>query len=172
MSINRRLENTYNIIINGQCGAGKSTFVKYCGEYVLCNNISTVDSLRDLANKVFYYDNDSNIDKCKEYRNFLHDLKKMIKKYNPKYFQHYVNSRLKENTLNFIHVREEKEFKDYGKCIKVLIENPQINLNDNELSKIDKSHNFNDIMYDHIILNTGTLEQLKEKALIFTNMFT
>jgi len=169
----RQLRNTYYIIINGQCYSGKDTFVEYCGQYVPCNNISTVDTLRNIANQVFYYDhNVKSIDKCKQYRNFIHQLKKMVKKYNPNYFKYCVNDRLRKNNLNFIHCREEKEFKDYGKCIKVLVVNPNSNQSDTELSDIDKSHNFNDLMYDHIILNDGDLDQLKEKAKIFTNMFT
>lgn len=172
-SLPRRLKTTRYIIINGQSGLGKDTFIEYCSKYVLCNDISTIDSLRFLANQVFYYDYDTkSIDKSKEYRNFLHELKTMIKRYNPNYFMHYVNGRLRENYLNFIHVREQKEFKDYGKCIKVLVVNSNIKLNDNELSNIDKSHNFNFNYYDHIIDNNGSLEQLKEKAKIFTDMFS
>jgi len=162
----RQLRNTYYIIINGQSNVGKDTFIKYCKQHIPCNNISTIDSLRFLANHVFYED-----DKSKEYRNFLHQLKKLVKTYNPQYFKYYVHDRLEKNKLNFIHVREENEFNDYGKdCIKVLI--VRNNLSDSELSDIDKSHNFNDIMYDHIIVNDGTLEQLKEKSKIFTDMFT
>jgi hypothetical protein len=169
----RRLKKAYNIIINGKCGNGKDTFINYCSQYVLCNNISTIDSLRFLANQVFYYEFDTpSINKSKEYRNFLHHLKRMIKKYNPNYFMHYVNGRLRENTLNFIHVREENEFKDYGQCVKVLVINPNLNQNDIDLSDIDQSNKFNDINYDHIILNDGDLNRLKEKAKIFTDMFS
>lgn len=169
----RSLKNTYNVIINGQSGLGKDTFIEYCSQYVLCNNISTIDSLRFLANQVFYYEyNTKSIDKSKEYRNFLHQLKTMIKRYNPNYFMHYANGRLRENCLNFIHVREQKEFKDYGKCITIIVINSDIQLNDDDLSKIDKSNNFNCNDYDHIINNNGTLEQLKEKAKRFTDMFS
>jgi len=172
-SLPRSLKKAYNIIINGKCNNGKDTFIDYCSQYVLCNNISTIDSLRFLANQVFYYEYDTpSIDKSKEYRNFLYYLKRMIKKYNPNYFIHYVNGRLRENTLNFIHVREENEFKDYGQCVKVLVVNPNLNQNDIDLSDIDQSNKFNDINYDHIILNDGYLNQLKEKAKIFTDMFS
>lgn len=171
-SLPRSLKNTQYIIINGQSRHGKDTFIEYCEQYVLCNNISTIDSLRFLANQVFFYDhNTKSVYKSKEYRNFLHQLKKLIKRYNPNYFIHYVNGRLRENCLNFIHVREQKEFKDYGKCIKVLIINPNLNQNDDDLSDIDKSKNFDQSKYDHIILNDGDLERLKEKAKIFTDMF-
>lgn len=168
----RQLKNTYYIIINGHTGIGKDTFIEYCFNCVPCNNISTVDSLRDLANAVFFYDGSELNIRCKYYRQFMHDLKTMVKKYNPNYFKYYVNDRLKSNHLNFIHVREEKEFKDYGKCIKVLLINPNMKLNDEELCTIDKSNNFNCDNYDHIIINEGTLKELEEKAKVFTDMFT
>jgi hypothetical protein len=103
-------------------------------------------------------------------RYFLNDLKKLVNKYTI-YLDQYIEQNLKENHLNFVHIREENlifsnKYKNYT---KLLLINKNNNFEDSELCPGDKNYKIE--KYDHIIIN-NTLENLISKAKDFTSIYT
>ena len=72
-----------------------------------------------------------------------------------------------DRLIFFIDVREPSEInklrKKYG-AEAILIKRAGVNGQDNEA---DKDENFNERLYDMVIANNGTLEQLEEQARVF-----
>lgn len=151
---------TQNIIINGQKRSGKDTFVEMCGRFTDVNNISSIEPIRQMAEIVDLSDS----------RHFLNELKKLVNKYTI-YLDQYVQNNLKENHLNFVHIREENIIfsNKYKSYTKLLLINTNNNFEDSELCAADK--NYRTDKYDHIIINT-TLESLISKAKDFTSIYT
>ena len=154
-------------IINGQGGSGKDTFVKFCQEFVPDRviNISTVDYIKEIAQYLGWEGGKSEKD-----RKFLSDLKALSKEYNDLPYQQVkrvifsLNERRKRHPhpIIFIHCREPDEIKRFVneyKAKTILVYNGSRQITSNESDK-----NVNNYNYDFIIDNTGTFDDLKERA--------
>jgi hypothetical protein len=160
IKVNHKSIITQNIIINGQKRSGKDTFVEMCSRFTNVNNISSIEPIRQMAEIVNLSDS----------RYFLNDLKKLVNKYTI-YLDQYIEQNLKENHLNFVHIREENiifsnKYKNYT---KLLLINTNNKFEDSELCPGDKNYKIE--KYDHIIIN-NTLENLISKAKDFTSIYT
>lgn len=165
------------IVINGQGGVGKDTFVGYCGyEDMGIYNFSMVDEIKKIALYVGWTGRKSSKD-----RKFLSDLKDLTSEYSDFPFKSVVNKineTLKDNRYRhkrdqdlifFIHAREPKDImrwvKDYGAKTLLIrredIEGSYGNHADDSVFDID---------YDYIIQNNKGLINLKEEAESFINM--
>jgi len=87
---------TQVFIINGQKESGKSTFIELCSRFCPCNEISSIDPIREMGKIVGLEEN----------RHFLHDCKKLVGKHT-NFLDKYVESEIMEGYLNFINIREE-----------------------------------------------------------------
>lgn len=159
------------VIINGNGGSGKDTFVRMCKLIdSRIENFSTIDNVKTVAKQMGWQD-----DKSEKGRKFLSDLKVLWDDYNGMATQSVVN-RVRQyiSTLEnlcvtgtvFIHCREPEnikklveEFSDY-RVITLLITNsnvPQITTNDSD-------KNVANYDYDFVIENNGTLGDLRNSA--------
>ena len=159
------------VIINGKPRSGKDTFcnfvTKYCEEKgMYCDTWSTIDFekelLEDIVNRE--YDPKSAID-----RSFLSDLKRLLNQYYDITFRDFTNLLDYYKGVFLIHTREWVEilkFQDYCrnnniKFITVFLSRPEEqNFNNNSDLLCDSKKS----MYDIIIENNGTLEDLEENA--------
>ncbi len=105
------------IVINGQGGVGKDTFVEMCQKHTsYVFNVSTIDPIKTIASKVGWKGGKTQRD-----RRFLSDLKDLLTQYNDypftkteKYIEdclwdfHYYNI-LTKDVVFFIHCREPEE---------------------------------------------------------------
>lgn len=159
------------IIINGQGGVGKDTFVGYCVKaHEDTKSISLVNEIRYLAQIVGWTG-----DKTKKDRKFLNDLKKLTTEYN--------NFPFESVALNISNILEK--YKETEKSTKELIifihaREPEdvrylVNKYNAETLLIRKSglakkygnpadDKVFDIDYDYIIYNDSTEEELKIEA--------
>ena len=163
------------IVINGQGGVGKDTFVGYCGyEDEGIYNVSMVDGIKDVAETLGWLGGKELKD-----RKFLSDLKDLASEYSDFPFQSTV-SRIKQitnvnkwldptvtkNLIFFVHAREPKDIQrwvdDYGAHTLLIrrsdVEGDYGNHADNDVFNID---------YNYIIQNDGDLYHLKEMAETF-----
>ena len=171
------------VIINGLGGCGKSTFIQLCKEY--CDNpnnlkafnwmvteLSTVDFVKEIARNCGWDGR-----KEKKDREFLHDLKVAMEKWdnipNKKVLEdaeNFIKSNLgfRGNHLFFVNIREPKSIElfsqlvmetGYEKPIKILI---QSNRTSNEVTSI--AEEINEVKYDRIYKNNGTLKDLANTA--------
>jgi hypothetical protein len=159
------------IVINGQGGCGKDTFVKFCRENEQnIYNFSMVDGIKDIAKKIGWSGGKDLKD-----RKFLSDLKDITAEYNDFSFQDVLQRialamRLYKwyavcNTelIFFIHAREPKDIErwvnDYG-ARALIVRRPEIegeygNHADDDVFEVE---------YDYTVWNTGDLFQLKDVA--------
>ena len=75
------------VVINGSGGAGKDTFVQFCGEYTSIMNISSVDKVKEAAKVLAGW----NGEKDEKSRKFLSDLKELGIEYNDAPFKYISN---------------------------------------------------------------------------------
>ena len=159
------------IVINGQGGCGKDTFVGYCGyEDEGIYNFSMVDGIKRIAEDLGWLGGKELKD-----RKFLSDLKDLASEYNDYPFQ-YTLKRIKEAIQNykryhdmsneficFVHARELKDINrwiyDYG-ARALVIRRPEVegsfgNHADDNIFEVD---------YNYEIWNIGDLYQLKDTA--------
>ena len=155
------------VVINGSGGVGKDSFVNCLKEFNLkILNISTIDRIKEIVEELapcYSYG------KSEKYRRFLSDLKDAFTTFNDLPYED-CRKKIDNNDFDiaFIHCREPKEiqkFVDRMGATTLLITNdnvPHIETNhaDSEV------YNFN---YKYKIDNSGTLEELKEKAIEFYN---
>lgn len=164
------------IVINGQGGCGKDTFVGYCGyEDEGIYNFSMVDGIKRIAEDLGWLGGKELKD-----RKFLSDLKDLAAEYNDFPFrstiskikntiynhQRYAydyNYDLKHELIFFIHARELDDINrwvcDYG-ARALIIRRPEVegeygNHADDDVFEVE---------YDYTIWNTGDLYQLKDTA--------
>lgn len=184
------------IIINGQAGAGKDTFVKMCMNYVLDKGLpcliddwSMVDVAKSLIHEglpwISCYDEDNFQIKSPEYRTLLYEIKQALDKYDDISFKQILDNykTLEENfyficqRIYFIHARESKDIKrlieyftSIGEQVKTLyLTNPHIpHIVSNEADR--QAVEDNEIEYDYIIVNDGSKEELEEKVEEFITM--
>ena len=164
---------TKAIIVNGEGGVGKSTFVKACIDYLTRTGkygveASSVDEVKKAA-YLLGWDGE----KDQKGRQFLHDLKMLsTKAYDGPMV--YMKQRLHNSGADFIffHVREPLEIRKFVdtvpgtftvKIIRKAVEGQFINPADGGVHDYD---------YDMIIVNDNTLETLRTGAkdfMIFMN---
>lgn len=154
------------IIINGSGGVGKDTFVNICLEFRKVLNISTIDKAKEAAKILVDYNGEKN----ERYRKLLVDLKKLSIEYNDaptkyilKKVEEFKNS---DDEIMFIHIREADEIdkaKNLTGAKTLLITNPRVKI----ITSNNSDKNVNEYSYDYYIVNDGTLDELKEKALEF-----
>ena len=166
------------VVINGYPRAGKDTFVEFCQDVLgtfRCRNLSTIDCIKKAA-KVFGW----NGEKTPEARRFLAKLKDISTEYND-YSYRYIKKQLSEieseewqgeQIIVFVHCREPKDIdrfvEDYN-ATTVLVKNKRVE--DDDYSNAADA-NIELYKYDIIILNNGTLDDLKLAAKTFIEYLT
>ena len=165
------MQNKTVVIVNGKPRSGKDTFCNYIANYCdkhekYCDVWSTIDFekelLEDIVNR--QYDPTSEID-----REFLSELKRILNLYYDITFRDFTNLLKLNDGIFLIHSREWSEilkFKDYCRnnnirFITVFITRPEEQSFNN---KSDLYCNSTKDMFDILIENNGTLEDLKRNA--------
>ncbi len=154
------------IIINGMGGSGKDTFVEFCAKYAKVMNISSVDKVKEAAKILVGWDEI----KDEKSRKLLVDLKRLSIEYND-YPTKYILQSSKEFSTNdkdilFIHIREISEIEKIKKLLDaetLLLSNPRIK----KITSNSSDANVDNYNYDIHIENSGTLEELEQKAIEF-----
>ena len=154
------------IIINGMGGSGKDTFVEFCAKYAKVMNVSSVDKVKEAAKILVGWDET----KDEKSRKLLVDLKRLSIEYND-YPTKYILQSSKEFSTNdkdilFIHIREISEIEKIKKLLDaetLLLSNPRIK----KITSNSSDANVDNYNYDIHIENSGTLEELEQKAIEF-----
>lgn len=157
------------IIINGGGGSGKDTFVEFCAKHAKVINISSVDKVKEAAKILVGW----NGEKDEKSRKLLVDLKKLSIDYN-EYPTTYILEEHKkflesEAEFLFIHIREISEIKKIKKLLRaetLLLTNPRVP----KITSNTSDANVNDYSYDYMVKNSGTLEELEQKAIEFVEL--
>lgn len=156
------------IIINSSGGAGKDTFIKYCGEFAKVDNYSSIDTIRNMLQMVGY-----NGEKREWDRRFLSDIKKLCTTYND--YPHKETLGTIESFYDegndfevlFIHVREIDEIERlkhiYPDIITLFVKNDRVE----KILSNDSDAMVEYYQYDCYIENNSTLEDLKNCAEAF-----
>lgn len=161
------------IVVNGEPQSGKSTFENYCFALnpIYVRIFSSIQPIKEIAQQCGW-----NGAKEPKDRKFLADLKQLLIEYNNFPFNQIVNYiELQKHWMDnrdydgnklifFIDVREPSEIqklRDKYNAQVILIERATTNSLDNSA---DKKENFNRDLYDMVISNNGTLEQLEAQA--------
>lgn len=161
-------------IINGEPNSGKTTFENFCFALnpVYVRIYSSIDGVKRIARECGW----KGVKEAKD-RKFLADLKQLLIQYNNFPFKdvsNYIRTQRmwmdnrdcdSEKLIFFIDVREPSEIQKlrdaYG-ATAILI---QRNNNDKiEENSADNEENFDPELYDMVISNNGTLEQLELQA--------
>ncbi len=155
------------IIINGTGGAGKDSFVSFCGEFAKVLNVSAVDKVKEAAKILVGW----NGEKDEVSRKLLVDLKRLSIDYNDAPTKYIVSMAEKfqesDDELMFVHIRESEEIEKAKNLLNaktMLVSNPRVKL----IVSNDSDGKVNDYDYDYYISNDGTLEDLRSKAEQFT----
>ncbi len=162
-------------IVNSYPKAGKTTFEKFVQEIYdgPCILLSTMDRVRTIA-----FDLGWNGEKTPKDRKFLSDLKRILMEWQDIPFQrtlqeirraqHY----FKEDPLIFVDCREPTEiqrFVDEVSAKTIFVSRPQVaNL---QQSNESDAH-VGDFVYDIVISNEGSLDDLKHRAVEFVEFAT
>ncbi len=155
--------NKQVIIINGTGGSGKDTFVRFCSEFAKVTNISSVDKVKEAAKILVGWNGEKN----EKARKILVDLKQLSIKYND-YPTKYIQEQYKifeknDSQYLFIHIREIEEIEKIKKLLNaktLLVLNPRVAL----ITSNSSDANVYKYEYDYKIENSGSLEDLKQKA--------
>lgn len=155
--------NKQVIIINGTGGSGKDTFVRFCSEFAKVTNISSVDKVKEAAKILVGWNGEKN----EKARKLLVDLKQLSIKYND-YSTKYIQEQYKifeknDSQYLFIHIREIEEIEKIKKLLNaktLLVLNPRVAL----ITSNSSDANVYKYEYDYKIENSGSLEDLKQKA--------
>lgn len=165
--------------VNGQRGAGKTTFEDYC--YALnpmyVKIYSSINFVKEIAKKVGWDGNKTDKDRA-----FLGELKQLLINYNDAPFKDVCKYiRLQhdwmemrdldpEKLIFFIDVRESDEIQKFvDKCGAETILVQRALETQNDLSAGDCAEDINNYKYDYYITNNGTLEDLEQCARKFMN---
>lgn len=152
------------IIINGTGGSGKDTFVKMVGEHQEgVRNISSVDIPKEAAKILGWTGGKEEKDRL-----FLSELKKLWVKYCDGSINFILNEvksfKESRDSILFIHIREIEEIirvKALINCSTLLVDNGTL------ITTNESDANVRNYKYDYVINNTGSLEELKNKAILF-----
>lgn len=153
----------YIFITNGVGGCGKDTFAGFLGELVPVFKYSSVDKVKEIA-ELCGWDGG----KTERDRKFLSDLKCLTTEYSDMPFRDVAEEvewfrKNPQNKVMLIDIREPAEIErakqEFG-AETILIVNPNIphitsNMADKNVYEYD---------YDYRIMNSGTLEQFKERV--------
>ena len=164
--INKKMKQI--IIINGQGGVGKDTFINILSEKGLkISNISSVDGIKELARMVGW--NGAKEDRD---RKFLSDLKILTTNYCGFSENYLINKAIEflesDNDLMFVHIREPfyiQEFLNKFPTAKTLLIKRKDIYNYGNMAD-DGVFDFN---YDYVVENYGTLDELEVIATQFVN---
>lgn len=154
------------VIINGMAQSGKDTFVGLVSKYYGVMNYSSVDRVKGIAKLCGW-----NGLKDEKSRKFLSDLKKITTEYNDMSFnaikdkiRFFYNS---DKVILFLHVREPSEIEKitdcYHECKTLLVTRSQIE----DITSNESDANVYDYIYDYVICNDGTLQDLEESVKIW-----
>jgi len=163
------------IIINGVARSGKDTVISMCQEYLKKYNVyslSSIDPIKKIVNEFLKKDN---IQKTDAYRKLLSDIKNSLTEYN-NFSYHWIvdqvttlNKKNSKYNIFFIQCREPSEiqkFKNtFSNCKTLLVTKPNLHIPNNDSDK--NVFNFD---YDYTIINNGTLEELRQKVILFCNL--
>jgi hypothetical protein len=167
------------IIINGQGGSGKDTFVEYCQNYlqskpfaVINNiyNISTVDKIKEAAT-ILGWDGQ----KRPEDRKFLSDLKDLSTEYSNHSFKYVIDfvNQVNDDTVVFVHCREPKEIlklKSHYEGEDVIFYRLLINRETNENYENHADLNVNNVEYEYEVDNFFSKDRFKNEAEVFCDL--
>ena len=170
--------NKQIFIINGSGGVGKDEFIKMLSlnHYDECviGNYSSVSKVKKIAEIIGWTGSKTERD-----RKFLSDLKLLTTEYNDmplndmKEFANKFMSDDETNKMLFLHIREPeeiakavREFKEYN-VKTILVKRDSVK----HITSNMADENVYNYDYDIVIDNSGTLEDLKEKAKDFLNDF-
>lgn len=156
------------IVINGQGGVGKDTFINILNKKGLkITNVSSVDGVKELARMVGW----SGAKEDKD-RKFLSDLKILTTNYcgfSENYLAKKANEFLEsDNDLMFVHIREPfyiQDFLNKFPTAKTLLIKRKDIYNYGNMAD-DGVFDFN---YNYVVENYGTLEELEIMATQFVN---
>lgn len=163
--------NKQIFIINGSGGVGKDTFVKLVStelndilkKFHTVINFSSVDKVKEIAEQIGWNGKKSEID-----RKFISDLKILTSEYCDMPFESmkskvYEFMKDEESILLFLHIREPEEItravKEFSAKTVLVIRNSVKHIVSNMAD--ENVFNYN---YDFIIDNSGTKEELNNKA--------
>lgn len=164
-------KNLKIVVINGQGGCGKDTFIKLCQKH-RSNIFSTsmVDGIKKIAKQMGWKGGKSLKD-----RKFLSDLKDISGKYNDFPFTYTketvenlekIFGKSDEELIVFVHAREPEDIRrwieEYN-AITLLIRRPAIEGNYGNHAD-DRVF---DLFYDYTFWNDGTIDELEDKAKLF-----
>lgn len=163
------------IVINGNAGTGKDSFILLCEKYLKEENLGVNIYNRSTVDFVKYIAEIAGWDGTKTPRNrkFLSDLKDILEEWDDvpnKQIDVTIKSLigLKEDSILFIHAREPHNiqyYKDKYNAITVLVINnniPQVTSNHADMDVYDYT-------YDYLIDNNSDLQQLEDSAKTFMN---
>lgn len=153
------------IIINGNGGVGKDTFIKVLSSVFRDVDIwsySTIDKVKEIATMIGWDDV-----KDEKSRKLLADLKALCDSYNDMTFKDMKQSvaefKNSYGTLLFIHIREphniERAKKEFDAVTMLVTRDSVENITSNEADKHVAEYD-----YDYVVKNDGDLEQLKSEA--------
>lgn len=159
------------VVINGQGGCGKDTFIKLCQKHhPNVFSTSMIDSTKEIAKQMGWKGGKGLKD-----RKFLSDLKDISGKYNDFPFTYVKETigllenffgKLSAELIVFVHAREPEDINrwvDEYNAVTLLIRRPAIEGNygnhaDDDVFEID---------YDYTFWNDSTVEDLEDKAKLF-----
>jgi hypothetical protein len=152
------------ILINGTGGSGKDTFVKMVAGYQEgVRNISSVDMPKEAAKILGWTGGKEEKDRL-----YLSELKKLWVNYcdgSVNFILNEVKSfKESRDSILFIHIREIEEIirvKAFINCSTLLVDNGTL------ITTNESDANVKDYKYDYVINNTGSLEDLRYKAILF-----
>lgn len=153
------------IIINGNGGVGKDTFIKVLSSVFRDVDIwsySTIDKVKEIATMIGW-----DGVKDEKSRKLLADLKSLCDSYNDMTFkdmkQSVADFKNSYGTLLFIHIREphniERAKKEFDAITMLVTRDSVENITSNEADKHVAEYD-----YDYVVKNDGDLEQLKSEA--------
>lgn len=162
------------VVINGGPCAGKDTFCSLCAHYTNVINVSTVDFVKKAAQFCGW-----NGEKNAKSRKFLSDLKDLLTSWEDVPYRKTIAAIEEEyerlsskgvdddEIIAFIHCREPHEIARFKRDLgakTVLMRRPALNETPTSNHADAEVENY---CYDYIIINDGTLEDLKHKAANF-----
>lgn len=155
-------------VINGSGGAGKDTVCAMAAEQYRVRNVSSITPIVEIA-RFAGWDGV----KTPAARRLLARLKEVFTEYNDLSFQYCMRQvrefQQSEEQILFVHIREPEEiarFRDaVGGCQTLLIRRPSLRARGPLGNRADDS--VEAYTYDHVLVNDGSLEQLRHRVLDF-----
>lgn len=156
------------IALNGMATCGKTTIAKMISRYVATKNISSIDPYRNIPYMLGFEEGD----KGEEYRFMLSKIKELsidLNDYPLQYVSEKIEGFYEDDSLEIllVDIREVEEIAKlklkYPELITLLVRNSNVK----QLTSNDSDRYVEDYPYQHIIDNSGTLEELEESVKLF-----